>query len=326
MKRVAIIGSGLAGLSVCYHLLSLGVEVALFDPNGIGGGASSASTGLLHPFPGRLALRSWNASAGMIASNELLQIAEAALGRKVAERTGIFRPSTMEAQTKAFQLRAREDSEAIWQESPLFGPGLWIPSGITVYSNLYLQGLLRACLGATLFKEKISSLKQLNSYDAIVIAAGFETPQFEECKHLSLKATKGQSLLCRWPQRLDYSVGSLGHISPTEDPGLCQIGSTYEREFKNTLPDLEKALSLKEKVACFYPPARDFEVVEVRAAVRISPMNGYRPIVAKVSDKAWVFTGLGSKGLLYHALLGRALAEAIVTGRDLSINVFLSHL
>lgn len=317
MKKVAIIGSGLAGLSVCYHLLSLGIEVALFDPNGIGGGASSASTGLLNPFLGRLALRSWNASAGMLASDELLQIAEAALGRKVAERTGIFRPSTMEAQIKAFQLRAREDSEAIWQEHSLFGPGLWIPGGITVYSNLYLQGLWRACTGATLSKEKISSLKQLNSYDQIVIAAGFETPQFEECKHLPLKATKGQSLLCKWPKRLEFSVASLGHMSPTEDPGLCQIGSTYEREFKNTLPDPAKALPLKEKVACFYPPARDFEVVEIKSGVRISPMSGYHPIVAKVSNKAWVFTGLGSRGLLYHALLGKALAETIVMGREL---------
>lgn len=311
MKKVAIIGAGLAGLSTCYHLLSLGIDVTLFDPNGIGGGASGASTGLLHPFAGRLALRSWNAEAGMRATQQLLQAAEKALGSAVAEHTGVFRPAIMESQFQAFRLRVKEDSEAIWQEHPLFGSGLWIPGGITVYSRLYLQGLWKACSQATFIQEKILSLKQLDSYHAIVIAAGFETPSFEECKQLPLKATKGQSLLCRWPKRLDFSVASLGHISPTEDPSLCQIGSTYEREFKNSLPDPIIALPLKEKVALFYPPARDFEVIAIKAGVRISPIDGYRPIVAKVSDKAWVFTALGSRGLLYHALLGKALAQFI---------------
>jgi glycine/D-amino acid oxidase-like deaminating enzyme len=314
--KIAIIGSGLAGLSTCWHALCLGWDVTLFDPKGVGGGASGVSTGLLHPFPGKSALRSWNGSLGLKATEKLLQVAEKALGRSVAERTGIFRPAFTEEQKKDYSLRAKVDPEVDWQEGTALGSGIWIPQGITVYSRLYLQGLWKACSKATLHLEKITSLKELGDYDQIVIATGPETPQFEECKNIPFKVTKGQSLICRWPQRLAFSLDSLGHISPTEDETLCQIGSTYERAFQNSDPDPIKALELKEKIALFYPPAREFEVVDVRAGVRISPFHGYIPVVKKLNSNTWVFTGLGSRGLLYHALLGEALITAISSRKD----------
>jgi len=314
--RIAIIGAGMAGLSVCWHLLSLGQEVTLFDPQGIGGGASGVSTGLLHPFPGLSALRSWNSAAGMAATEELLQIAERASKKVVAEKTGLFRPAITDRQKRDYFFRSQNDEDAIWQEHPVFGPGIWISQGITVYSQLYLQGLWQACEGASLVKEKVTSLKELEAYDQVVITAGFESSHFEECKHLSLKPTKGQALLCRWPKRLEFSLLSQGHITPTENPDFCQIGSTYERSFQDGNVDPSKALELKEKVALFYPPAMDFEVVEIRAGIRISPINGYRPIVAQLNHKVWVFTGLGSRGFLYHALYGKALAKTLVTGEE----------
>jgi glycine/D-amino acid oxidase-like deaminating enzyme len=319
MTKIAIIGAGLAGLALSWHLSRLGAAVTLFDPKGIGGGASQVSTGLLHPFPGRLALRSWNAALGMMRTEELLEIATKAQGRAVFEKTGLFRPAVTEAQRRDFFLRAQEDADAIWQEHPVFGPGLWIPKGITVYSSLYLQGLWKACPEAAFSSERIVSLEQLDTYDHIVIAAGFETLQFKECSHLPLKMTKGQVLLCRWNKRLEHSVCSQGHITPTEDPDLCYIGSTYERAFTHGRVEAEKALALQEKAALFYPEARKFEVVEIRAGVRISPIDGYRPIAAQLSEKVWVFTGLGSRGLLYHALLGKELAEKICAKAALSV-------
>ena len=33
-----------------------------------------------------------------------------------------------------------------------------------------------------------------------------------------------------------------------------------------------------------------------------------------LADKVWVFGGLGSRGLIHHSILGRALAQAILTG------------
>jgi glycine/D-amino acid oxidase-like deaminating enzyme len=308
--RVAIVGAGLAGLSVAWHLCQFPeMQITLFDPKGIGGGASGISTGLLHPFPGRRALRSWGSKEGMEETRSLIAISEKALGQPVSEATGIFRPAITSQQREDFLSRAKCDSEAIWQEHPIFGFGLWIPSGITLYSRLYLDGLWKACqtLGAKNEKCAISSLEELGNFDGIVLTAGFETLRF--APHLPLQVTKGETLLCRWPEKLPCSVVSQGHITPTEDPAICQIGSTYEHEFDTLDPDEKAILELLGKVAKFYPPASDFEVVEIRAGARISQPKGYRPILEKLDAKTWVFTGLGSRGLLYHAWLGKQLAN-----------------
>lgn len=318
--KVAIVGAGLAGLALAHSLSQYpNVQTTVFDVKGAGGGASGVSTGLLHPFPAKAALRSWLATEGMAASIKLLDRVEKLLGAAVAERTGILRIAVSERQKSDYKKRCLEDTDAIWVESdqvlsklPLAtpAPGLWIPSGITVYSKRYLDGLAKQC---RIERVKVENLRQLDSFDRVVLATGYETLRFSECAHLDLEPTKGHSLICRWPtQRLPFSIISTGHITPTENPEFCQIGSTYEHNFTHLEPDLKAIDELKNKVAAFYPPARDFEVVDVRVGCRIAPKQGYKPIVEKLGPKLWVFTGLGSRGLLYHALLASQLAEEIV--------------
>jgi glycine/D-amino acid oxidase-like deaminating enzyme len=305
MKRLAVVGAGLAGLSVVWHAINKGYEVTLFDPKGIGGGASGVSTGLLHPFAGKTASKSWQADRGMKATRELLEVAENAIKRPVASFTGIFRPAITVSQKIDFQ----KNREAVWKEISLPGMpptfGLWIESGITVFSRVYLQGLWLAAekKGAIFIQEKFESDA---SFDLVVLATGAETELIPECKHLPVRTAIGQSLVCKWDKALPFSLASQKYITLTEDPTLCQIGSTYEH---TALPDSKRAEELLDKVACFYPPAKDFQIVEIRAGKRIAPREGHQPIVAQISPKTWVFTGLGSRGMLYHAMLGSSLVD-----------------
>lgn len=61
------------------------------------------------------------------------------------------------------------------------------------------------------------------------------------------------------------------------------------------------------------------EVIDCKAALRVVPKGHYFPIAGRVKDNLWVLTGMGSRGLLYHAYLGKFLAEAILTGDDCEI-------
>jgi glycine/D-amino acid oxidase-like deaminating enzyme len=124
-----------------------------------------------------------------------------------------------------------------------------------------------------------------------------------------LKSKKGQALVCRYPEHLPplaFSVVGEGHISMTEDPSICYLGSTYEEDF-----DARQAYLLKEKIAAFFPPAREFEVLHVLSGERIAPKSGYLPLVQQVAPRCFVFAGLGSRGLLYHALYAKAVAKLL---------------
>jgi glycine/D-amino acid oxidase-like deaminating enzyme len=307
--RIAVVGAGLAGLSVAWHALSQAHEVLLFDPKGVGGGASGVSTGLMHPFAGKSASMSWRASEAMAASLQLFEIAEKALNIPVMSRSGIFRPSITDSQKKDFQ--NNQNSQAIWKEIELPGMpptwGLWIPEGVTVFSRMYLKGLWMACksLGAVLIQESFVSEE---GFDRIVIAAGFDSMDFAQCRNLPVRTAIGQSLVCEVDDLLPFSLASHGYITLTEDPFICQVGSTYEHTKQ---PDPQKAIDLIEKVSLFYPPAKQFRILEIRSGIRIAPREGHVPILAQVGPKTFVFTGLGSRGMLYHALLGRLLVEKL---------------
>jgi glycine/D-amino acid oxidase-like deaminating enzyme len=281
--KVAVVGAGYAGMALVWHLLQKGMDVTLFDG---GQGASHVSTGLLHSAPGRHAKPTAYAEEGMQAALELLQAASQE--KKVFIQNGILRIAITEEQKKDFG-----------------GERVWVPEGITVFSRSYLAELKKVCHEARYVNGWVKNLEELKDYDQIILSTGAESLQWGD---LPLKKTIGQCLICRWKEPLPMSLLSYGHITPTEDPELCQIGSTYEH---TELPDPKKALELLEKAALFYPPAKDFQLVEIRAGVRIAQPLSYKPFVKKINPKTWVFTGFGSRGLIYSALFAKRLVASL---------------
>lgn len=314
--KIAIVGAGYAGLSLAWYLSATsGLEIVLFDGAGLGGGASGASTGLLHPYPAKQIKRSERADEGMQAASLLIQVAEEALGKRVALRTGILRLALSQT------LQENYPDAEVWAPNQVQGlhpalpevPGLWIPQGMTVFSKLYLEGLWRACQAKQVrwMQRDIRELSELKQFDRIVLTSGAGVLQFKECQGLPLKIRKGQALLCRWPVGLPSlfcSVIGTGHLSLTEDPRLCQLGSTYEDEY-----DPQAARALREKIGVFFKPAASFEIQEIRSGTRIMPRKGHLPLVEPIAPHAWVFAGLGSRGLLYHALYGQEMALRILS-------------
>jgi glycine/D-amino acid oxidase-like deaminating enzyme len=279
--KAAVVGAGYTGLAVCWHLLKKQIEVTVFDG---GEGASHASTGLLHPYPGKKATLTWRAKEGMQATLELLEVASNE--KPVFLKNGILR------------IAATDEQKMKWGQEKIL-----IPEGITVFSRTYLQELKRACPKAQFENRWIHDLEELKDFDLIVLTTGAESLQWAS---LPLKRSIGQCLVCRCKEPISMSLLSSGHITPTPDPEFCLVGSTYEYTPK---PDPKKALALLEKVATFYPLAKEFKVESIESGVRISPKLGYQPIVQKINPKTWILTGFGSRGLIYHALFAKEFAS-----------------
>lgn len=305
--KVAVIGAGLAGLATAYFLSEFEeISVTVFEEKGIGAGASGAASGLLHPYPGIMARHSAKAEEAMEVTKQLLRVAETFSPRVVSSHVGILRKSLSREQKIRLCQHQVQYGDVEQMEEDLF----WIHSGITVQTLHYLEGLAEAFKkrGGTFQYEKISTLKQLSDFDHVVMAAGYGIAAFEECRALRVKFLKGQALCIEGSPQYEKSYISKGYIAHLGDRSYFELGSTYEREFDSVAPDLEVAKALLQDKLCHYP---DHKILGCKAGVRVCPKEHYLPIIEKVAENVTVFTGLGSRGLLYHGYYGRMLANRI---------------
>jgi glycine/D-amino acid oxidase-like deaminating enzyme len=285
--KIAIIGAGFAGLAAAYYL-SENFQVTLFDLKGIGRGASGISSGLLHPYPGEKGRRSWHAAEALEATKELLKVAEDELGRAVANYEGILKIGQC--------LDPGEDVERLSSDTFL------IKSGITVFPELYLQGLWQACQkrGVELVIQNITALEELKEFDQIILAVGAGIRNFPECRHLKINFVRGQVLTCILDKPLERSISAKRYRAITPSERICHLGATYERDLIHDKPCKETAMALLQP---------ETEVLDCRAGIRVTNPAHYFPILEQIHPKTWVMTAFGSRGLLYHAYFGKQMAE-----------------
>lgn len=292
--RVAVVGAGLAGLGVAYFLRKKGFLVTLFDENGVGSGASGIPVGLCHPYVGRSGKPSKFSEEALFLTRELLDVAEKTADKKLADRSGVIRVDWTPFEWYPDLKKVEE--------------GILISSGMTVFMNEYTEALFASLKGVELIKRKISSESDLEEFDHIVFAMGLGMKEFD----LPVNFVKGQVLIGTTDKILDKTLmKAKGHLSLIENKRV-QLGSTYEHHFLSERPDIEVAKKeLAGKLAAFFPREEEFFIEKVWAGVRVCVKEGYLPIVQRWSQKAFIFTGLGSRGLLYHAYYGRHLADLI---------------
>jgi glycine/D-amino acid oxidase-like deaminating enzyme len=185
IRRVGIVGGGMAGLSVAYHLLKLqptsGVSITILDSASLpgSGGASSKAGGLLHPLSprgdkmvhlGEEALKIANqiiddcfmdndddviTNNNFILRNEIYRIAATEDGGKILQQSAIKYPhiATWLARDEIHERIFNKAKTSISPEqSQIFG-GIVLTNGCKVlHVPTYLQTLWKKC-------QKLSSLK-----------------------------------------------------------------------------------------------------------------------------------------------------------------------
>lgn len=324
--RVAILGAGFAGLALAWHILKKKphYKVTVIDANGIGKGASGISAGLMHPYTGIRAKKSILSDEGFEASLELLKIASQTVKEQVYIQNGLLRLPVDAEQKAAFKKCANDNKDTFWlseKECQNLVPGikrtegLYIEKSISVYPEKYLQGLWLACKtqGATFLHTKIHTLSDLNHYDKIITALGAGIVNFPELITTPLNQLKGQILQIPWPQNLkpfSCSISSKIYLVIDTSKKFCYVGSTHEREFFNSEPDLKRASEeILPHLIEFCPAFQGIEPSECKAGIRMTSPD-YQPFIRKIDDRFSVFSGLGSKGLLYHALLAQNFIKA----------------
>lgn len=331
--RIAIIGAGFAGLATAWYLLhhSQGsVSIDLYDPAPIGGGVSGISSGLLHLFSGKEAKKARDGEKKINCCHQLFSEASRAVSTPIVLATGILRPAITDFQIENFKKCSVENHETAWWDKekcegqvqglkiPEKGGGLFIKQGLTIDVAAYLEGLWKALalFGTQFHQRAIKNEQELLQYERVIFTMGHAITQVSSLSQLPVEAIKGQVLQLKWPaslQTLPFSLISEGYLTMSKDHSSCFAGATFEKNFLTSEPDLAVAVpEIRKKIVPFFPAIADFEIISVKSGVRAANKKTHQPMMGRVSERHWFLTGLGSKGLLYHAYLGDLLSQALL--------------
>lgn len=332
--RIAILGAGFAGLSVAWYLLHYrkgSIAIDIFSSAPIGGAGSGLASGLLHAYSGKEARRGWRADSCMREAHRLLTEASHGLSRSLILSKGILRPAWNEPQIAAFYASAQQNpAETAWWDAkkcmnqipglhlPEQGGGLYVKNGLTIDTKGYLEGLWQnlARMGVQLYEGVTISQKQLEEYDRILFAMGPLSHHFPLLKGLPLTFIKGQVLDLEWPASMPPpSISLVSQKYLVMHPSLkqCVLGATFESQFHSLEPTQEEAAAeILPGILPFFPTLASAKIVGCRAGLRVHTPTRL-PLVGQLSPKSYFFVGLGSKGLLQHAWIGKRVARALLS-------------
>ncbi len=353
-----IIGGGLAGACAALWLSERSAVTVLEAEHPVDtlvSGASGAAAGLINPFMGQRANPAWHFEEALAALRETLALADAP---GLFRPTGVLRPARDEAQARHFHARAEaspkhaawRSAEAVAAEHPaLTAPhgALWIPGGGAVTISAMTTALLRAAeaRGATVRTGVCVTAwgeKETGAFvtaDAgerieaawVVLALGDGFQHFPELAALPLHRIKGQTVRLARPPTLGEipALSGVGYVVP--DEGTLVVGSTYEHAFTDEQPSWAESEALRAKAARMLPALAEAEILDARAGVRVTVPRSHSPrrlpLLGPLPDRrrVWVFTGLGSKGLLTAPLLARHLPTYLNDSARIPAEVRVPH-
>jgi glycine/D-amino acid oxidase-like deaminating enzyme len=196
-----------------------------------------------------------------------------------------------------------------------------------IHAPTYLQALWKACMQLAEERGCTASWSITNKVEdivgnTVVYAAGDGLFQpkggiLTNRMTLPVQLVRGQSLELKMPEPQSKQPALMcgKYISPLPDPNFVLVGATHE--FKEEAMSLDQVVKeLRERTYGVSPSSWDNgKVHRLTSGTRVQSergQNGRLPIIGRLSTDAWIFTGLSSRGLLYHGIYGEILADAIL--------------
>ncbi|GJQ11829.1 hypothetical protein GpartN1_g3620.t1 [Galdieria partita] len=348
--RIAIIGCGIAGVSLCYYLCRLSADlekschITVFDPYRPGnGGASRVAAGLLHPFSPNSKLL-WKGQEAFSSATQLIRLVENELSSKLVQNNGIIRLALTQKQHRRLQqasislphvVQLFEDKDLYhvlgWNSSAI--SGLLLKDAYTIKTTEYLDGLWNLCMQFGIVEWRpetvthLQTFKQTKEFEDVVICAGADTNFIEGLsEQVPITRSFGRNLYYRWngtmTNILKMPIICGKYLIPDENRMLFTAGATFEREpgTSGQLSEDSEIANIHSRLDKLVPGILNHvECIHIDGAFRALPERtqlGSIPIVdlaGKFKEcNMWLYTGLGSRGILYHAWLSQQLAKAIV--------------
>jgi len=351
-----VIGAGLAGMHIAQELVDRNAKVCVIDPNGIAGGASGTPVGLANPATGRFASKSWKAETSLDFLTTSLEKIQLVTKRPFFKKSGILRPALDEKIASKMKKNVGSDNwngdsvkwlnenevKSLHAGINCTNGGVWVKKGLSVQIPDYLRAIRKQIeneLCAFYFDKEYEISKnedwfiRFKDHDSLstsrlIFTSGIWTKNSECWNHLKLHAVKGQIVLMESqnPVEFDHAVSALGYVSRIDDKRFI-LGSTYEHSFSHEQADQKGRDYMVDRLKRVLPDlASNSKVISSWAGIRAStpdrkPYLGVHPSL----EKCFLFTGLGSKGLLYSAYGAHILTDYLFDNSPIPIELNLNR-
>lgn len=375
--RIAVVGAGLAGLAVTYHLLHstrrvakkrdfdhTQIQVTVFDPAEPGtAGGTRVAAGLLHPFTPRVKKKAWHAKKGIPGALHLIEQAQPFAERDLIRKCGVLRPALDDRAADDHVVAARRypGEVELWDADRVreMVPGLagergaaFLKQAVVVDTKRYARALAAACNDSGRVewrREAVAHARDLLSGDdgklfgAVVLTAGAAMKTIGGLETIPLTPCRGQNVFLSPTSDATvtppFPILSGKYLVPDffDSPSQMVAGATFEycpegaleREFILSGGGPPNAHEANGRLA---GPLREiipglehyWEGKAAESGLRALPPRsplGSIPLAGKLQGvpgdaEMWMLGGLGSRGLLHHAYLGKLVAQAVVAGNE----------
>ncbi len=352
-RDVVIVGGGVAGCSVAYHLALAGVKSTVIEREGIGTQASGFASGGLNPLEGAqipgplgaLAMESYRMhleqfgslveASGVAYQGRIVSLLKVAFDAEelgqLEESRGIFA-----AGVEGFSAQLLTREEALELEpgvsSEIVG-GLLCNGNGAVDSYQYTLALATAAerLGVEFRSGSVHGLAVSGGgaagvlmgdgridCDCLALAAGPWSRQAETWLDVSIpvEPLKGETLRLEYSgERLRYDLSGGGGSLYAKPDGLVWCGTTEEWQGFDKEPSESARQSIIQRAVRIFPGLEQARLALHTACLRpVTP--DWLPIIGKAPgwDNVYLATGAGRKGILLSPGMGKAVADLIVNG------------
>lgn len=338
MTHFNIIGGGIVGASIGYHLVKHGADVTVFD-RGDHGQATNASAGIICPWVSQRRNKKWYRMVTEGAKYYPKFIGQ--LEKETQLDTGYICQGSISLfknedklklgynRIKSKQEEAPEmgevkviSCEEINQLHPHLNneyPGVFVEGGGQVRGKILLHALKKAflSLGGEWINE--NAPEQIEGYNIYTTGAWGRYQNFEP----TVRHQRSEVLHFKIEDREPVSAPVIMALGPIYivEMGVNQyaIGTTHiDTNSFDAIPSHENYQYLRELAERYFPNSK---ITDIEMLVGLKPYTrDHLPFIGAIDESTYVVNGLGATGLTASPVVGREVANYLM-GQQTSLNL-----
>jgi glycine oxidase len=342
-----LIGQGLAGTTLAWHLLGRGLRVCIIDRES-SNTSSKIAAGLITPITGMRLVKTWRFDECFAYTTQFYDQVEKQTQSRFFFNRKMVRLFANETEQSTFQRRMTDEGfrKLVQQPTPLVNED-WFANPLGGFemqqaSQLFTERYLE--VSRDYFQQQDSyqtasldleqdivlgegnvKIPRLNLLaEKLILCQGFNAIRNPWFRFVRFNPAKGEILTLRIPGLHEERIIHRGVWLMPLGEERFRTGSTYEWDQLDNLPTPKGQDEILSRVRDFL--RLPLEVIDHQAAVRpalhdLKPVLGFHPEYSQLA----IFNGLGSKGSLLAPYFANQFADALVDGKLIDPEVSLDR-